>query len=868
MIDFVRKFVSLGFMILVSGLISITMAQDPDIAVSPQSVVFEPITVSSSTSLGIEIVNGDEGNLDIQNMEIVGDDAAMFALVPRELPFTVPPFDIDDATMLTFSPTTGGTKNAFLRITSNDPDEGVLDVPLLGRAVFPVIEVGTAVLDFGEVSHLTPRTLNVSVTNAGEGDLAVDTFFIGGLNPESFRIEEGRPPFTLSPQETIQMAVLFSPRIRGEQSATLSLFSNDPDNPSILIEFTGVGLLPQIELPQRLINYGEVIPGFEKVLPVTISNAGQSDLLIQSLLIQGKDSLDFVLEAIQIPSTIIPGESLEVLVRFIADVVGEREAELWIESDDLTNGTEVVGLIGTTSTLQVDVGDSVFGDNIEMSIGLPPNFSTKTVQIFYRRPEARDYREAVITGSGSNFIGNIPAEGVGIEGILYYAVVSDSVSVVTIPANEPQDNPLFLPIRISQLDLPVELTPWTYKLMSIPLNLDNKRLDSLFVDDYGPYNIRRWRVFRWEDGAYAEFENIQTPISEGIGFWLVTNDAASFDLDNAVSSDLLNPYQYELQPGWNQIGNPYSFPVFWPEGTTDPRIELPVSYDGTQFVYENLFLNPWEGYFVFNSADIPLPLSLSPLPSDLGKRSSSSQEPSFQVSFTARTTNHSAIDSNTRVGFAEGATPGHDSFDISKAPPIGNYIQLSIFEDDKRYAGNFKPLSEEGAYWDLELTGTYENEPVEVSLSSIGKRPEGYQISLIDLDSGEFIPLHDSSFVITTGNKGTTKRFRAIVATPAFADDLSENMPSNMLGPNYPNPFSGSTTIQYAIEEAGFVELSIYNVLGQHIMTLVHEEKEAGKYSIPWRGENTKGVSLANGIYFYTLKIADFSQTRKMLLIK
>ena len=88
-----------------------------------------------------------------------------------------------------------------------------------------------------------------------------------------------------------------------------------------------------------------------------------------------------------------------------------------------------------------------------------------------------------------------------------------------------------------------------------------------------------------------------------------------------------------------------------------------------------------------------------------------------------------------------------------------------------------------------------------------------------------------------------------------------------MLGQNYPNPFNPTTSIQYAISSRQFVTLRIYDVLGNEIATLVNEEKAAGSYEVEFQSA-VGGRQLASGIYFYKLQASDFTQIKKMILLK
>jgi hypothetical protein len=83
------------------------------------------------------------------------------------------------------------------------------------------------------------------------------------------------------------------------------------------------------------------------------------------------------------------------------------------------------------------------------------------------------------------------------------------------------------------------------------------------------------------------------------------------------------------------------------------------------------------------------------------------------------------------------------------------------------------------------------------------------------------------------------------------------------LSQNYPNPFNPSTTIRYTLPQAGNVSLKVYNALGQEVATLVNGHQVAKNYEATFDGSN-----LASGIYFYTLRTDNFTQSKKMILVK
>ena len=89
------------------------------------------------------------------------------------------------------------------------------------------------------------------------------------------------------------------------------------------------------------------------------------------------------------------------------------------------------------------------------------------------------------------------------------------------------------------------------------------------------------------------------------------------------------------------------------------------------------------------------------------------------------------------------------------------------------------------------------------------------------------------------------------------------------LADNFPNPFNPATTIQYALPIATDVELTVYNVVGQPVRTLVAEHQSAGRYTVEWDATDDSGHSVSAGLYFYRLQVGgEFAEVKKMLLLK
>lgn len=101
------------------------------------------------------------------------------------------------------------------------------------------------------------------------------------------------------------------------------------------------------------------------------------------------------------------------------------------------------------------------------------------------------------------------------------------------------------------------------------------------------------------------------------------------------------------------------------------------------------------------------------------------------------------------------------------------------------------------------------------------------------------------------------------------ADDILNGLPQDFrLAQNYPNPFNPVTEIEFSLPVRSRARLSIYNVLGQSVRTIIDGELPAGTHRVVWDSKDDTGRLVATGVYLYRLTAGSYSATRKMLLIK
>jgi flagellar hook assembly protein FlgD len=130
-------------------------------------------------------------------------------------------------------------------------------------------------------------------------------------------------------------------------------------------------------------------------------------------------------------------------------------------------------------------------------------------------------------------------------------------------------------------------------------------------------------------------------------------------------------------------------------------------------------------------------------------------------------------------------------------------------------------------------------------------------------------------FTLQAGPSGQGTYFLEVTdACPAGSKTLVAD-PSYDLGPSKtqfrlagPNPFGDQTTIEFGVPEQTSISLSVYNLMGQKVATLVQDTKTPGMYTVPWDGQSRNGKALASGTYLLRLQAGNWTATRRVIIVR
>ena len=345
-------------------------------------------------------------------------------------------------------------------------------------------------------------------------------------------------------------------------------------------------------------------------------------------------------------------------------------------------------------------------------------------------------------------------------------------------------------------------------------------------------------------------------------------------------------YRISLDPGWNQIGDPFAFKVDLSEclvrkggltrsiGDTNWVENRLVDY-GTGYVDVSEF-EPWKGYWVRNTTseivDLLVPQKASgTLLSGKGEKL---EKDEWRLRISAAS--EEIKDQDNFIGVLTDAQDGWDRFDFSEPPVIGDYLSLYFPHEDweehrGRYARDFKAwIRDQGSgksqdikkMWNFSIETNLNQKPVEVNWE-FENFPKDLEIVLIDQSGDVMVDLKEqTTYKYYSTNTGGKRNFEIKVGKDLIRQNLSGRLViSQMKG--YPNPSQGSAVIRMEVETEAVIKARILNLLGQTVRWIHPDEVEwkglnptgtAYVYEFRWNGRDVGERRVGTGIFFYEVE--------------
>jgi len=271
----------------------LTAATGPLLGVNGD-LAFGDVAVGKSATRVVQLFNVGSADLDISSFSRVSGSAAFQIVSGPGTPVTVPPGEEVDYTVR-FSPTTVGPTSAIFQVDSNDPFDPHHQIPASGTGVTGEVELAANHLEFGGVpvdNRTSPHASSIvlRITNQASCqfcDLTVTSLPITGPNASDFSLV-GAPslPTKIGAGNHLDVTVKFNPSADGARSATLTVNSSDPSDPSLPVSLSGTGLLSDIGVVPDPILFGPTVydpkcgANCGQTIDATVTNTGQAELIV------------------------------------------------------------------------------------------------------------------------------------------------------------------------------------------------------------------------------------------------------------------------------------------------------------------------------------------------------------------------------------------------------------------------------------------------------------------------------------------------------------------------------------------------------------------------------------------------------------
>ncbi len=498
----------------------------------------------------------------------------------------------------------------------------------------------------------------------------------------------------------------------------------------------------------------------------------------------------------------------------------------------------------------------------------------------YRKGGESSYTLVEMSAQVNQFTGTIPGIEVTSRGIEYYIFASDGMHVSYDPPLNWQASSHAVRVRVSNLvatESPTGGSDQTaYRMISVPVELDNPTADDVLVDDLGTYDDTEWRFQEYKNGDWVEYPHTGG-FAPGKAFWLIVRELGKqIDAGAGMSVSTEDSFPITLNPGWNDIGLPFNFSASWSDVDVDSsKINGPYLYERFWDIPSTITqLDPWKGYAIKNlsGSDVVLTIpSRSGAGASLGSPKTTSgfmEDLAIQWYIRIIASCEEAMDPYNYLGCSGAALEARDALDLSEPPPVGSYVSvyfphLEWSASPDRLTTDFRPPSSGGAMWEFVVETNITSSLVTLRFEHAESIPGSSEAVILDSSGKLCLDLRykkeyrfdcekKKSFLLLVGSEDYINREKHELAAGAY-----------VLYQNYPNPFDDTTILSFAVPVQAKCSLSLFNLSGEMVRKIAECEYPAGRHEVAM-----PAGGLPAGVYLCRMEAHEFAGTRKIILLK
>ncbi|MBN2088212.1 choice-of-anchor D domain-containing protein [candidate division KSB1 bacterium] len=717
------------------------------------------------------------------------------------------------------------------------------DLILTGDFIVPDISATPPLWNYGEVTVNQYSDKIFVIKNEGTADLYVTETKITG-NSAEFSIQSGGGAFPLVPGAVRNIVVRFAPVNAGNKSANLTISSNDPDENPLQISLSGIGKsqsVPDISVTPISWDFGSVPINSYSEKIFEIKNEGAANLNVTATNLNGTNSSEFSVQNGGAFS-LAPGQTWNITIRFNPASTGNKSASLRISSDDPDENPYFIQLTGNCISPSVVIYPNAFANQmagsefiLTVDIGSTVKPVTNLFGLSFNLNFTKtEFLDVVIPHSNNvtpgSFLGN---------DILFFQSVDESMGKIGIGMSRKMGQGGVNGYgTIAQIKFFINSSTPDGTIIQFSLN-DVNATDPNGTDM--PLNTSTLTIqvisglIVWPgDTDNNGIVNAADILPIGL-HWSLTGPPRTCHSNESIW------LPHNAKP-WNTLKATYADANG--NGTVEQGDILPIGLNWNR-THSNLVLgkmNPNMADVSTTSAKLLVEISGELLPNN-----------DFTIFIIAK---------NIKKLFGI-------SYQLIYTP--ASFLELKLIEPGpQNILGNdhlFYLMNEKNAIQD---TG-------KVSFGISRKSGQGR----VDVDSGLVTIIQARMSPNAVIGHSLTKLFleniQAIddLGNPIAIDTTCFNLRTEVqnrimeeptdfsLDQNYPNPFNPSTIISFQVKKRVPVKLTIYDLLGKEIITLVNKTYDPGKYQVSFSADG-----LSSGVYLYHIQMGDYSEMRKMVKFK
>ncbi|HQI39574.1 MAG: hypothetical protein B6D44_11440 [Ignavibacteriales bacterium UTCHB2] len=408
----------------------------------------------------------------------------------------------------------------------------------------------------------------------------------------------------------------------------------------------------------------------------------------------------------------------------------------------------------------------------------------------------------------------------------------------------------------------------SYKMIGLP-GANNFPITDILSGSSGANGD--WRAF-WDPGtgAYTEFDGSATfNFTPGKAFWVISKNTININQNvNTVRVGADNSYSIPLHSEWNLISDPFNKNISWLAIQNLNAVTQPIHFfqDGS---YSNPDkLEPYKGYYFYNSTHLPV-LKIPYTSASILPKQNVLSNNDLEIDLIT----NSQIKASISIGISDQANEGVDMIDIF-APPSQfcdvsiNLVNNKLETNYKYLQKDYRPIIDEGQEFEFNVKNL-SDQSIDMNITGMENFAD-LEVYLWDKSLSKLYDLKTSSSFNIRKNV-PLKKFSVLIGSNEYILQKQTGMiPTEFsLSQNYPNPFNPSTMIRFALPKQSNVSLKIFNLLGQLVTEVLNNKTfEAGYHEIEFDGRQ-----LASGVYLYSIEAntvggKQYIATKKMLMMK